>query len=79
MTLVPDMSPAIIALNNTGADLGRRMAQFLGGAELHSYCERVSHPDIPFSSGAGAFEGIVWCQSYDYRDYVQRHRYSRIG
>ena len=50
MTLVPDMSPAIIALNNTGADLGRRMAQFLGGAELHGYCERVSHPDIPFSS-----------------------------
>ena len=25
------------------------MAQFLGGAELHGYCERVSHPDIPFS------------------------------
>ena len=48
MTLVPDMSPAIIALNNTGADLGRRMAQFLGGAELHGYCERVSHPDIRF-------------------------------
>ena len=50
MTLVPDMPPAIIALNNTGAGLGRRMAQILGGAELHGYCERVSHPDIAFST-----------------------------
>ncbi len=50
MTPVPDVPPAIIALNNTGADLGRRIAQILGGAELHGYCERVSHPDIPFST-----------------------------
>ena len=50
MTLLPYMPPAIVALNNTGADLGRRMAEILGGAELHGYSERVSHPDIPFST-----------------------------
>ena len=79
MTLVPDMSPAIIALNNTGADLGRRMAQFLGGAELQRLLRARITSRHPVFTGAGAFEGIVWCQSYDYRDYVQRHRYSRIG
>ena len=48
MKSVRNMAPAIVTLNNTGADVGRRITSILGAGQVHGYVERVSDPDVPF-------------------------------
>ncbi|NQV55923.1 MAG: cobalamin biosynthesis protein, partial [Rhodospirillales bacterium] len=42
-------NPVFVALNNTGAQLARRLMAVVPGAELHGFAKRVSDADVPFA------------------------------
>jgi len=50
VTTPTKITPAILALNDSGATLGRKLIEIAGQGELHGFAERVSAPDIPFST-----------------------------
>ncbi len=50
MTTSPNTVPAVVALNDAGAALGRKLIKIAGYGELHGFADRVSTPDVPFST-----------------------------